>query len=276
MSIFAILGADDPEMGMMKSLLSSAGISYGRAHLNGAPVRPHEAYVSGVYSVPSIPEGIEELWLIECQPDVPPGLRTVVVDHHRPGDPGYGMPPEKFLEASSVGQVFRHLTDPGSLFRHRAGGWFLGDVQVPEEIILCAAADHCLAAAYHGECPGVEPDALMEWRASTRAAFQRRPVEAVLADIRAALERLKSAPRLSIGGVEVADLREAGAIPELPEAAARAGMPFLACLVEKNQRKLVLQSAPPQAIKAWMEEQHSSGRSPYGDPARGFAGVILP
>jgi hypothetical protein len=41
-------------------------------------------------------------------------------------------------------------------------------VYVPTDIILAAAADHCLAAAYRGECPGVHPDELMRWRVEPR------------------------------------------------------------------------------------------------------------
>src|SRR5690606_27510283 len=31
-------------------------------------------------------------------------------------------------------------------------------VVIPDDIVYTAAADHCLAAAYRGECPGVDPD----------------------------------------------------------------------------------------------------------------------
>lgn len=51
---------------------------------------------------------------------------------------------------------------------------------------MIAAADHCLAAAYRGECPGVDPDHLMAWRVKTRAAFQGRTVAELEADIECA------------------------------------------------------------------------------------------
>ena len=62
---------------------------------------------------------------------------------------------------------------------------------VSRDHVLAAAGDHCPAAAYRGECPGVDPDALMFWRAETRAKFQKRSVSDVLADVdtaRAALD----------------------------------------------------------------------------------------
>src|SRR5690606_24115507 len=143
---------------------------------------------------------------------------------------------------------------------------------IPPPYIFAAAADHCLAAAYRGECPGVDPDALMRWRAESRARFQRRPVEAVLADVERAREALMDAPvvRLSpepwepAGGVHgrtgacwqsggpdpsartdacyamgdplaVVDMR-GQYIPELPEAAAREGVCFIASITERDGR----------------------------------------
>src|SRR5690606_16260759 len=42
-----------------------------------------------------------------------PGREFRVIDHHRPGDPGYGKPPAEFFSASSIGQVLKHLQDSG-------------------------------------------------------------------------------------------------------------------------------------------------------------------
>src|SRR5690606_24913959 len=67
---------------------------------------------------------------------------------------------------------------------------------IPSPLILAAAADHCLAAAYAGECPGVDPDALMVWRAETRAAFQGRSPDDILADVERARQALREAPRI--------------------------------------------------------------------------------
>lgn len=265
LKILAILGAPDPEMAMVEDLLRQAGLQTTPALLQGRRVRPHEAYASGVTI--GLDQPASEFWLVECQPELPPEVRTVVVDHHRPGDPGYGKSPDQYWEASSLGQVATRLVERGYL---------PADWTPSQDQLLAAAADHCLAAAYQGSCPGVNPDALLVWRAKTRAAFQRRPVEDVMADVQAAMASLQAAPVLTIAGVAVADLRNSGTIPELPEAAARSGQPFLATLLENGIKKTVLQAAPPQAVKAWMEEQASLGLSPYGDPQRGFAGVILP
>src|SRR5690606_36820249 len=67
---------------------------------------------------------------------------------------------------------------------------------IPHDLVLTAAADHCLAAAYRGECPGVDPDTLMRWRVESRAAFQRRSPAEILADIERARQSLRQAPEI--------------------------------------------------------------------------------
>jgi hypothetical protein len=160
--------------------------------------------------------------------------------------------------------------------------------------MLAAAADHCLAAAYRDECPGVNPDALMRWRAATRAAFQGRSEEAVLADVEAARDWLRVAPRLCPacagqqqrtasdcphGDTWVADLRGRN-IPEIPEAAARDGVAFLGTPPPKagNRQQVVLQAAGEEHLAAWPAWAAAEGLVDLygGDPARGFAGGYVP
>lgn len=183
----------------------------------------------------------------------------------------------------------------------------MGWVQrVPVDILHVAAADHCLAAAYRGECPGVDPDALMQWRAQSRADFQRRPVGEVLADIEAATEGLREATRCTecgdrrdwspegmarnlgvsdcgvIGGLGgcgdchrwTADMG-GDTVPELPEAAVRIGVAYVATTADRDgRRKRVLGGhTTPEQIATWMAT--CGLRDVYGDPARGFAGAYV-
>lgn len=248
-----VLGAPDPEMELIEQLLREVGETVVYATVGGARVTAAQAY--GAWEMPEA--WGHEVYLVECDPartghlrrgpgvlpyeqerddpipdpaDERPVLRALI-DHHRPGDPGYGRPPAEFLPASSVGQVLVELArlrrlpswpeegygvltaQPVGTFRlalawqigrcvvHGSeacthGDWWIitspmptrplgGDPftcpatgqYIPQELIFAAAADHCLAAAYRGECPGVDPDALMRWRAESRAAFQGRSVE---------------------------------------------------------------------------------------------------
>src|SRR5690606_26369207 len=102
--------------------------------------------------------------------------------------------------------------DPG-VIDYVEGAWRIGGKSAvytaPQEVVFAAAADHCLAAAYRGECPGVEPDALMRWRVENRAAFQGRPPSDILNDIELAREALRKAPSIDLGAGPVCDMREA-------------------------------------------------------------------
>jgi len=63
----------------------------------------------------------------------------ISIDHHRLNiDPGASMGPDEYWKASSLGQLCK-------LLGHKPN----------EEDLTIAAADHCLAAAVQGECPGV-------------------------------------------------------------------------------------------------------------------------
>lgn len=194
-----ILGASDPEMELIEKLLRECGETFVYAtDERGERVRGGTAYKARA----EIPAGVRRVYLVECDVATPEGVERVVIDHHRPEDPGYGRHPEGFFEASSIGQTIRRLGQVAeypdewervAVARHphwcgaleRQGGRFVvrtvsrdGDpgaddddaataCVIPREYVLAAAADHCPAAAYRGECPGVDPDELMRWRAES-------------------------------------------------------------------------------------------------------------
>ena len=286
-----VLGASDPEMNAIEILLGQAGQDFVHASVNGRRVSPRDAYaeptmimagsVDPAMVIPSV------VVTVECDVQLPEewrGADVVVVDHHRPGDPGYGLGPDHFVEASSVGQVisllaqegvplpFRHAPVPkseGAGSIHRAHGhWWVETIpalsgvvygeQIPTALVMTAAADHCLAAAYAGKCPGVDPEELLLHRASERGEWLARgpgqgrdaareslcrdPADldtaedaayawavAVLAGVHVTRERLRElvrnrARREVLGGVEVLDLRSIGTLPELPTALSLEGL----------------------------------------------------
>lgn len=336
-----ILGAADPEMEAIERLLGQADEVAVYASSDGLRrVYASDAYRDDLTVIPSHTgrDGRLTVYTVECAPPRMEGAEHVRIDHHRPGDPGYGRPPAEFLPASSIGQVVAALAllgripaswtltarstgklgdiisdadRPGWGVIVRAGepGYGMGHYDdgsadavvalIPERSILTAAADHCLAAAYRGECPGVEPDELMAWRIRSRSAFQGRPEAELLADVESALAALRDAPALdlhdpavmphtedhdwsrsvcdgcAVDPVLVRDMRGRH-VPELPEASAREGMCFIADgLPDTHGRvKIVCQSGSPAEIRAFMGDwAPAQGLSDiYGDPARGFAG----
>lgn len=214
-----ILGASDPEMSAVEALLSATGEKVAYATLLGQLVSPSGAYAADAISrefgerrpvvwVECAPAegGLLAAMVREMAEE---GWAFSAVDHHRTGDAGYGRGPAEFMAGSSIGQVVAELAKldllPGSWQRtpwmipgQCAPGvwnspgtspgcddpfWWVGVggaiVKTPDDLVLAAAADHCLSHAYRGRCPGVNPEQLMAWRAASRAAFQKRTVEAV-------------------------------------------------------------------------------------------------
>jgi hypothetical protein len=257
-----ILGAADPEMQRIDAVLAKHGclVAYATIGLGGERVSPSTAYKADRTSH-YIEDLVGDVIFVECQVS---GLTPkMVIDHHRPGDPGYGLPPEKFWEASSLGQVFSLL-----------------GLEPSEEDLIVAAADHCLSHAYRWRCPGVNPDALRRWRTANRAAFQGVSEDEIRRKVDAALETLAHLPCVTIAGQTVANAIGLPSIPEAPEAVAISGTALLYSMPDKGtgRTKVGLLGAEPETIREWMSiaPQKWGLVEIYGDPARGYAGGYLP
>jgi len=341
-----ILGAPDPEMDAIECLLWGIGETVAYASVGTNQVHSGNAYEADGWIGGS--DRPSSIFLVEC--GFCPGLQLEFeaenhtpitrIDHHRPGDPGYGQPPGKFLWASSVGQVISQLAsevaglmnfrwfdrnDDGSFITwphgfkmftgasnqeypgticYENGEWLVyaalpgyrsKAIRIPDIMVFTAAADHCLGAAYRGECPGVDPDRLMDWRAKIRAVLQGRSVSEILADVDKARRIIREAKNLQAVRIYNGRLMPTARglyssksapqgianlllvkepIPELPEAAAREGRAFIASLRDRDgTEKVVLQSASPKQVQWFLDHVPLAGK--YGDPARGFAGGYL-
>jgi hypothetical protein len=245
---YFVLGAPDPEMLTIEGLLKERGIAYGYATLRGRSVQAHEAYrADGTTSL--IPAGAEIVF-VECEVL---GLHPVfIVDHHREGDPGYGLPPSQYLQGSSLGQFLAYM-----------------GIEPTQQHRIIAAADHCLMHAYQGHCPGVTVEELREWRTRSRAAARGIAEEELSRQVQAAGEVLKNAQRIQLAGVDVAFIDQV--VPEAAEASARAGVPYAYIKREHDGRtKAGILSGPPAVIQSWMD--NCGLHNVYGDPQRGFAG----
>lgn len=316
-----ILGASDPEMAAIEKLLIECGEKTVIAMHGGARVFPGNAY--NVDGVANYAIGDAQLIFVECSSTCRPS--DLRVDHHRVGDPGFGRPAFAFMSASSIGQTIRLLAQfgvlpaswpvyapgsnhlPGIIKSSNIGWCVVTDKQefvvIPSELVLTAAADHCLSAAYRGECFHVDPDTLMAWRVASRAEFQQRPQEEVLADITAAREVLKTAPLIELApGIQVADMRVpqigwkdvetlqifgmvgrvkptwvpyyARTVSELVEAAARDNTPFISGpLVSTTGQVKITCKGGKEVITAFLRNWAPTNGviDTYGDPERGFA-----
>lgn len=368
-----VLYADDNEMSAIEALLRECGEQIIYATVGGRRVHPGNAYSAdaagevarSLAKLPGWRDNIAgtvpswSIYVVEGAAPFAPGVRHI--DHHRPGDPGYGVPPAEFLRGSSLGQVIVELARAGialddlpgwspvsafagdetdawysdtsapgtwdSSLRLRLVGWrhtarseYARMVRPPAALCFVAAADHCLGAAYAGQCPGVDVEAFGEWRIATRAAHRERtdecthqrgdecPVHSlfdcppprdymaeVRADIGAATRSIRHARGIDLRPYEsssgyaegdwfgalsctVCDLR-GEEIPELPEAACRLGVAYIATPKPgpDGRRKVVLQCASAEHLAAWPAWAAANGIVDCygGDPARGFAGGYL-
>lgn len=257
MNTLFVLGAPDPEMAATQLLLSHHNIPTRPAMSGGKRVNPASAYRA---DPPSDMARFDYIATVECNIGLAVDHQ---IDHHNPGDPGFGLPPADFWRASSIGQVWDWL---GA--RAMVGG------DPPHDLLLTAAADHCLGAAYRGECPGIDPEALARWREESRAAHQRITPDALRGRIEAARVALRGLPHTEIAGFTFADASGID-IPELPEASARDDIMVQYTLPSGGRTKIGVLNGSPEALTAWMEYARQHYRDIYGDPARGFAGAYL-
>ena len=259
-----VLGAQDPEMREIERALRKTGSRFVHAAKNGKRVTPRTAYeANGVILVgrggvarPMVLPPQAPAVFVECTVLLrhEPVLR---VDHHHPSDPGYAKSPEQFLEGSSLGQVLRLL-----------------EMEPTDTHKLLAAGDHCLTAAYQGECPGVDPNELLFLRASWRAKMSGRSLGDVVDGILHAAKLVKRHYDSEYGETVFLDPTEVTA--DLAEGAAYAGTPVrYRDLSREGQLKEMLKGATSEHIERFMETHRQAGRQVYGNPYRGYAGAYM-
>jgi len=183
MNYHYVLGASDPEMARIEEILKGNNKPFSYATVDGRRVFPSTAYTAN---------GVDRefttgsIVTIECSiNDVTPAIH---IDHHRPGDPGFGLKPEQYLQASSIGQLLTLL-----------------ELEATKKDKIIAAADHCLGHAYRGRCPGVDPEELLEERLKEKAAFQKISYDEIHQTFNDSVQRFKSLPQTIIAGQVVAD-----------------------------------------------------------------------
>lgn len=265
---------------------------------DGVATFPREMFFVECAFIPQSMATPEQICALTSDGTEPPTTHVQSFDHHREGDAGFGGSPMDYFGSSSVGQVATYLLrDPD---RARALGWERVEVgratpngeviahrsallvgtgnsygyRIPQEVLMIAASDHCLAAAYQQKCPGIDPLALMEWRLASRAAFQKVPLEKLMMQVMATRARIRQ--RAIDGIADLTDL-PGGTLPEAPEAACAEGLGVLAKVKDRDGREkiVLLGNLEPKRIQEWIDAQAAFGHEVYGDPVRGYAGAYL-
>ncbi len=262
-----LLGVDDPEMRAMEHLLKEDQREYRFATVTGKRVHPGNAYKADPVDL----TGYEQLVCVECSPRALPSDITMVrIDHHRPGDPGYGLPPAQYWQASSLGQLVN----------------FLGlemELGSREHLVL-AAMDHAPAAAIRGECPGVSAKDVLDRKFAEIAAATEYPVAAVRDRIAQMHEVISASPILRIGNADLIDTRalDLGTgysldLLSMQTAALAGGQSVLLKHRDREggpEKWSISGHASPTLIEAFMREWaplHGLAGI-YGVPNRGYAG----
>lgn len=268
-----IFGAPDIEEQRARKIAAQYGLILATATMGGEKVNPMTAYRADGYAVDGESAESMDCIIFECSPNAAAGLNVVArCDHHNPGDAGFGLSAEKYFEASSLGQLLN----------------FLG-IEPTQADRVIAAADHCLAAAYAGQCPGVTAEEVLAMRLPE--IMKRENVsseEDAMAGIEAAVKQLKNPDKtVTLGGIEVADVRELGPIPFLVEAGVMTGTAYLAKGDKRFPDKVNLSGSQPVVAEFLGEAFMVDGRptypngwaaknglfQAYGDARRGFAGA---
>lgn len=217
MSVIWTLGALDAEMTAIESLLCEAHQRVYHATRDGRRVTQG-----------SVGDDLVEAGGSLYRPDLRPEDVVAIevagpwgqpaIDHHEACERA-SWGPERFLQASSLGQVIERLARleaiPAHWTRRYAGGeqmeplgyapdwgWYVttgGDegALIPEALVFTAAADHCLAAAAAGMCPGVDATAFraaMIGQQLVRGADAALTTEQRVAMVEQAIATLRAAP----------------------------------------------------------------------------------
>lgn len=259
-----ILGAQDPEMRSIEEVLTKNKIEYAFAGFdqqrsNAARANESNCVLKKTPGRDYLTEDIfrrdQPFAVVECR--IPGSMPSLIVDHHEPGDPGFTMPPERYMEGSSLGQT---LT-------------FFSETPTDTHRLLCAA-DHCLSDAYRGLCPGVDPSELLFMRAAWKSKIMNKGLGEVVDGIMDAAKLIRNSVSDKTGFAEILD-------PTLindyfPEASAYTGVPILyQSMSQSGDLKLMLKGANNEQISEFMRYNENEGNRVYGNPYRGYAGAYI-
>lgn len=298
MSRVWVLGADDAEMSAIEELLRAHDETVYFAYRGLDRVRPgQQAEGAAKRFGEFVPEGLlgrSRYGVAVNAVEVHGPWGVPLVDHHG-DDPRASYPPERFWEASSLGQVC-----------------ILLGVEPTDKLLALAAADHCLAAAWAGRCPGVTQETLAEHHleaARLRFAPHLTPEE-YLAEVLAAVKVLQAAePALDLdpdGCVgDLTSLTDLGpivpatgerypeAFPHGPVVGALAGRGYITVIRRADGRSAYRLGGcgegglpGPEPVQRWLDgaavargcldQQGPGADGIYGSPARGFGGGTIP
>lgn len=253
-----VLGGFDTEMKEIVDLLDSHGERYIFAKKGENRVSRTDAY-----NATSPKPAYGQVWIECCHEDYTKkelaSLGIEVIDHHSEGDFGYGMPPNQFFEASSIGQLHNLLKWKPTL-RSK----------------IIAAADHCLMLAYMGSCPGVRRVDILAFRLEFYGNRYKEPMKW----LQEAHEEVKKCDDLEMMGTIVKNISTVPARykPFLSEVGCYYGIKTInVSHKEDGSTKVFLSNLSKEDLTQFMDTacyKWGNVKKVYGDPTRQFVGCI--
>lgn len=276
-NVLIIFGADDFEKFAAVEIAKNLRFQVANATYEGKPVNPANAYKADGFELCTNHEAeIDQIIIFECSKTAAGDLQEKIImicDYHNEGDAGFQKHPDQFWEGSSIGQFCNFI-----------------EFSPDHTLLMVAAADHCLSAAYAGLCPRINPVKFRKFRVKQKCEFYKNDPkseykstpESLNAVIDNAIEILKNAENIN----GIIDLRNFGYINELPEAACILGVGYMTQIDEideKNEKtgnkKILIEGVTtPEQISEfieWAKKLENKVGEPYGNPNRGFAGVVI-
>lgn len=257
------LGAEDPEMKRIRYILKGEGHTIVQAKKDGELVHPGNAYEAN--NSTEIPDGAT-VFFIECA--VKGIIPNVIIDHHRPGDPGYEKSPEQYWEASSLGQLCRIL-----------------GIEPTQSDRVLAAMDHCFNAAMKGKCPGVTKQEVYDIKVSESSRFLGISEVTFNEKVVWYIRELKRFKTMRLGDQDITLVPDTGIGYSLEYLTAQVaavvlGIPVIIFLRDKEggQTRLHLcGDVTKETVRIFMEEWAVNELERiYGSPDRGYAGGYKP
>jgi len=299
MNIKFILGSKDPEMLSIEKILKKIGYEYEYAMKNGYLCNPTNSYEcdnvidKNSYNI---------IIFIECE-HMNTIENCIFIDHHRIGDYGYALDYRNFLEASSIGQLYKYILTndvkaigkldlkteiikcESNYFYYLDNNWYLNvknfSVRIPEEIVLTAAIDHCLSDAYNDMCKGVSKNEIFDRQ--MKDIMQKYSIskyelaklsEFYLSYIKEDQEEIIDLTHLDLGigySLQYILLREVSLFNDKSIAVKSKNE-------HSNEDKLMLLGLKKCQVDSFLKKKRFSNlklENHFGVPTRGYAGAII-
>ena len=234
-----ILGAKDPEMDRIEEILKLNSIPYEYAMVDDKRCHPGNAY--------TIPAE-HDCWYVECGKDA-----INRIDHHRPGDPGWGS---DAIQSSSLFQLLDIL-----------------EVEPTKEDYTIAALDVNGAKALQGGYPEVTTEDALLTQATNIATANNTSVNKVMDSIQYYHTQFdwNTVPYLGVGyNIELLAYLTVSAMLNMD-------IMYEARDSDESPLKICFKSTDQSKVEAFMNQMEADGLiNIYGNPTRGYCGGYYP